>query len=98
MLLHRTRIDEQPLVLDAAEIGAFEQLRRQDDLRPFVRGFADQLGDLGDVFGLWAGQGELQGGDGDFGHAGAFRRGSTCCATRHSHMPIRMRPSGWIAG
>ena len=61
---------EQALVLDAAEIGAFEQLGRKHDLGALARGLAHQLADGADVRVRVVGEGELQRGDGELGHAG----------------------------
>ena len=76
---------EQALVLDAAEIGALEQLGRQDDLGALGRGLAHELADRADVRVGVVGEGELQRSDGEFGHAG------TCCEMQWKlPPPVRM--------
>ena len=69
MLVDRARVGELGLVLDAAEIGAFEQLGREHDLGALARGLAHQLGDREDVGHRVLGESELQRGDGELGHA-----------------------------
>ena len=59
----------QPFILDAAEVRPFEQLGREHDLRAFGRRLAHQLGDGADVRDRVVGEGELQRGDGKFGHS-----------------------------
>ena len=61
---------EVVLVLRAAEIGAFEQLGRKDDLCAFARRLANEVGDVGDVALRVFGKRELERGDGEFGHLG----------------------------
>ena len=97
MLGGRHRCREQALVLDPAEIGAFEQLGREHDLGALARRFADQLGHGADVGAGIFGERELQRGDGD-GHGRASTRGAPLRATRSSHRPSRTRASGWVAG
>jgi hypothetical protein len=58
------------LVLDPAEIGAFEQLGRKHDLRALARPLADEVGDISDIARRVLGEGKLQRGDGDFCHFG----------------------------
>ena len=73
VLARRPGAGEQALVLDAAEIRPLEQFRGQDHLRAPGGGLAPQLGDMGDVGGFVAGEGELQRGDCDCGHDCADR-------------------------
>ena len=68
MLVQGQGAGEQRLVLDRAEIGAFEQFGRQDDLRPARGGLAHGVGHLFDILGHVLAKGELQGGDGHLGH------------------------------
>ncbi len=65
---------EQALVLDPAEIGAFEQFGRKHDLGALARGFADEVGHVADVGAGVVGEGELQRGDGELGHCGYLLR------------------------
>ena len=75
MLGGRPRGREQALVLDAAEIGAFEQFGRKHDLGALARGFAHQVGHGADVgVGVFA-EGELERGDGELGHGRASSPG-----------------------
>ena len=69
MLVHRPGAGEQALILDAAEIMPLEQFGRQDHLRPARGRLADEIGDGGDVGVHLVGKRELEGGDGDRGHA-----------------------------
>ena len=68
MLGRRARVGEQALVLDAAEIGAFEQLGREHHFRAFRRGLAYKLRHRADVGDRVVGEGELEGSDGELGH------------------------------
>ena len=49
MLRSRPGSREQALVLDAAEVGAFEQLRRKHDLGALACRFTHELADRADV-------------------------------------------------
>ena len=69
VLVDRAGVSEEALVLNAAEIGAFEQFRRKDDFGAFARRFTHQVADRADVRGRVVGEGELEGSDGEFGHA-----------------------------
>ena len=61
---------EQALVLDPAEIGAFEQLGRKHHFGALARRLAHELAHGADVGVRVVGEGELQRGDGELGHAG----------------------------
>jgi hypothetical protein len=64
----RLGIGEQALVLDPAEILAFEQFGRQDHLRPARGGFANEARDMGDVAVDIGGEAQLEGCNGNLGH------------------------------
>ena len=66
--------DELLLVLYSAEIGAFKQLGRKDDLCALARSLADEVGDGSDVGVDIAPEFELERGDGDPGHSGDLYR------------------------
>jgi hypothetical protein len=83
MLGGRPSLREQALVLDAAEIGAFEQLGRQDNLGALAGGLAHQLAYRADVRVGVVGERELERGDGELGHRGYLVRagGMSKCIT-----------------
>src|SRR5437868_14697666 len=58
------------LVLGLAEIGAFEEFRRQHHLRALAGGLADQFGDVADILAHIRAESELERGDIKTGHAG----------------------------
>jgi len=77
MLGRRPGQREQGLVLDLAEIGPGKQLGREDHLRARIRGLFDQGRNGGDVLPLvMRAEGELEGGDGDLGHADPSKVGA----------------------
>ena len=70
VLADRLGVGEQPLVLDPAEILALEQFGRQDHLRaPAPRASRTSRDTLAMFASMSVGEGELERGDGDLGHA-----------------------------
>src|SRR4051794_8676912 len=95
MLGRSARVGELPLVLDAAEIRTLEQLGREDDFRALARRLTHQLGNRADVRDRVVGEGELQRGDGELGHAADLGT-----STRHYEEPKatwQSRRKVWIA-
>src|SRR4051794_39594420 len=70
MLARRAGCREQALVLDTAEIGAFEQLRGKHDFGAFARRLAHEFAYGADIRIRVLGKGKLQRSDGELGHAG----------------------------
>ena len=73
MLADGGGVGEQALVLDAAEIFALEQFRRQDHARALPRRLTHQARHIGDVRVDVVRKGKLQRSDGDLGHDGSYR-------------------------
>ncbi len=68
MLRRRQSAGEMALVLGAAEIMAFEQFGREDQLGALAGRLAHQLGDGGDILLDRVREGELKGGNFDLAH------------------------------
>ena len=92
----RVRVDrfgarEQVLVLDAAEIMSLEQFRREDDLRAFAGRLADEVRHGGDIGVDGIGEGELERGDFELGHALYLDALGSCCEMQWKlPPPVRM--------
>src|SRR5215210_6030737 len=85
MLVDRAGVGEQALILDPAEIGAFEQLGREHHLRALRRCLAHELAHCADVGDRVIGKAELECSDGELGHSG------TCCEMQWKlPPPVRM--------
>ncbi len=68
MLTRRQGASEVALVLSPAEITAFEQFGREDQLGALASRVAHQLGDGGDILLGHVREGELKGGNFDLAH------------------------------
>ena len=89
----RGGVGEEAFILDAAEILAFEQLGRENDLRALRRGLVDEARDVGDVAVDVGREAQLQRGDGDLGHGRSHNGGCGEVRAFRFAVPPRRRGS-----